>query len=97
MTQQPHFFQTFFGPGAQNIQNTSQQSEYILHNEALLEISNNWPYARWTMDRYRHKDLHQVDPMEQFWVEFIVKNNIDVENYKNNEEFLDALWKDPPI
>ena len=95
--QQQHFFQSFFGPGAQNGQMGPQIPEYILHNEAVLEIANNWPFARWMMDRYRNGELKQVDQIEQLWLNFIVQNNINIESYKNNEEFLKILWKIPEI
>jgi len=92
---QQHFFQTFFGPGTQIVQNEDPVLEYIIHNETILEIVNNWPFVRWMMDRHRHGELKQVDQMEQLWINFISRHNIDIESFKNNKDFLKVFWKNP--
>ena len=69
---------------------------YLQWNYVFLEISNNWPFVRWMMDRYRHGELKQMDQMEQLWYNFLTQNNVDVESYKNNEEFLKAYLQTTP-
>jgi len=102
---QQQFFQAFgpgmqsgfFGPGAQMVQNEQPVPEYITYNEVLLEVANNWPFVRWMMDRHRHGELKQVDQMEQLWLNFIVQQNINIESFKNNEDFIKTYWKNPVI
>jgi hypothetical protein len=36
------------------------------------------------MDRYRHEELKQVDPLERDWFNFIVSNNVDIEKYEKD-------------
>lgn len=87
----PHeFFQGIYMPDIQ-----IQEPEYIRHNYVALEIANNWPFVRWLMCRKREGWLKQIDPMEQLWHDFLVGNNIDIESYKNSEEFLKANMKVP--
>jgi hypothetical protein len=82
------FFQEFGIPGQQPEQLAPEQVKYNT-NCLIFEISNNWPYVRWMMDRYRHQELKQVDPMEKDWLDFIISKNIDVEKYeKNSSEFI---------
>jgi len=89
----PHFFQAIFGP--QNAQNKQPVHEYIIHNETVLEITNNWKFVRWLMCRHREGWLKEVDQMENLWINFILSKNIDIESYKNEEEFLKEHWKLP--
>ena len=91
---QQHFFQSFFNQG--NTPEALKTPEYILHNEAVLEILNNWPFVCWLMDRYRHGEIKQIDPMEQLWYNFITSKNIDITIYKNKEEFEQAFWMKVP-
>ena len=93
--QQEHFFQSFFGNQTQpNIQTVP---EYILHNEIVNEIVNNWMYVIDLMHRHREGKLKQVDQLEHVWYNFITANNIDITQYKNENDFLDAWWKDSAI
>ena len=83
-------------------QNTQQQQQnteppYLQHNYVVFEIANNWSFVRWLMCRYREGWLKQMDQMEQLWFNYITQNNIDVESYKNNEEFLISNLKVIPI
>ena len=87
----PHFFQQFFGP--QNNTTALQVPGYILHNNTILEIENNWEYVIDLMERHRTGKLQQVDQLEQLWYNFIITNNIDIFQYKNKEEFISVYWK----
>lgn len=95
MRPEPHFFQSFFGP--QNEQIKIQVPEYITRNEIVLEIVNNWPLVKSMMNKFNEGKLKQVDQMEQLWFTFITKNNINVNLYENNEDFLKAFWIIPNI
>ena len=88
-----HFFQTLFVP--QNEQTQLQIPEYIINNEAVLEIINNWEFVKNLMERYKTGKLQNVDQWEHTWYTFIVSKNIDITAYKNEEEFLKTFWKIP--
>jgi len=86
---QHQFFQQFGVPQQQ----APQYSQETLINTMILEIGNNWPYARWLMDRHRNGEIKQVDPLENDWLQFILGNNIDIESFANAEEFINKLSK----
>jgi len=59
------------------------------HNTMIMEIYNNWPFCRWLMFRYKEGVLKQVDQVENEWLNFIMKNNLDLEKYeKDCDSFL---------
>ncbi|MFA5152816.1 MAG: hypothetical protein WC554_09675 [Clostridia bacterium] len=90
----PHeFFQNIV---VQQQQPQQADPPYLQHNYVVLEINNNWSFVRWLMCRYREGWLKQLDQMEQLWYNFLVGNNIDIESYKNNEEFLKSWLKTVP-
>jgi len=88
-----HFFQSFFGP--QQVQIQQQIPEYIIHNETILEIVNNWVHVQDLMKRFRDGKLSQVDQWEHSWFNFITQNKIEITQYKNEEEFIQVFWRTP--
>lgn len=86
------FFQAFFGP-QNNKQQIQAAPEYILYNEAVLEIYNNWEHVTELIYNIKNKKIETIDQLEQSWYNFITSNHINVEIYKNKEEFLSAFWK----
>jgi hypothetical protein len=88
MSQGQHvFFQEF---GIPPTESPIPPNPQYLRNTLVLEIFNNWPFARWLMDRYRNGLVKKVDLLEQDWLKFIISNNIDLEKYgKNSEKFLE--------
>jgi hypothetical protein len=70
--------------------------EWFQHNLVALEVANNWPFVCELMRKKKEGQLQQVDEMEQLWHNFLVGNNIDIESYKNNEEFLKANLRAVP-
>ena len=91
-----HFFQAFFNGGQMQMQEPPQQiPEYINHNETVLEIVNNWNYAKDLMTRQAQGKLQQVDQWEQLWYNFLVSKGINIFTYPNEQEFLKSLWKTP--
>jgi len=94
MNTKQHFFQSFFDQ-QKNMQNIQQIPEYIIHNEAILEIANNWLHVSNLMNRFKAGELKQADRLEQAWFNFIAQRNIDITLYKNEKEFINAFWKIP--
>lgn len=69
-----------------------------LHNTLVFELAANWPWVRWMMDRFRNKELNQVDMMERDWLNFILQNDIDVEKYgKDSDQFIDDWFKNKEL
>jgi len=87
-------FQSFFS-GPQMQEPLQQIPEYIYHNEAVLEIINNWNYVRDLMLRKAQGKLQQVDQWEQLWYNFLVPKNINIFEYSNEQEFLKSFWRMP--
>jgi len=90
---QQHIFQGFFGPQKGKIE--QQKPEYIIHNEYILEIINNWDFVIELMNTYKKGKLQQIDSMEQLWLTFLTQKNINITEYTNKKEFIQAHWKTP--
>lgn len=90
----PHEF--FFQNIATQQQSQTSDPYYLQHNLVALEVANNWPFVCELMRKKKKGQLTQIDSMEQLWDNFLVGNNIDIESYKNNEEFLKANLKTIP-
>ena len=88
-----HIFQQFFGP--QQAQNPQQIPEYMIHNELIMEIINNWQCVLEVMKKFREGNLKQVDSLEHTWINFFIKNKIEITQYKNEDEFRNAFWRIP--
>jgi len=87
-----HQFFQHINMGNSPIQNTDLTPE-LNHNNMVLEISNNWPWAKWLMCKYREGWLKKIDTIEQDWYNFMINNGIDIETYKNEEEFIEKNLK----
>jgi hypothetical protein len=96
-TRQRIVFGNMGGPRQEEILGPCDDPDY-LHNTLILEMSNNWPWVRWLMDRRDHGDLKRVDPLEKDWLTFIEGNNIDVEKYgKDSDQFLNEWFKNKEL
>ena len=88
-----HAFFQQFGINPQSNQPSEEEIKYD-YNCLVFEISNNWPFVRWMMDKYRNGRLKQVDHLEQVWYNFIVGNGVDVEKYeKKSDKFVQEYIK----
>jgi len=84
------FFQQFI-----NQQGNQMTSNPVLdHNNMVLEIANNWGFVCQTLYGYKQGILKKVDVLQQDWLNFIYKNNIDIEFFgKDPESFMKAHIK----
>jgi len=80
------FFQEFGIPATIDESQLTPGQVKHLQNCLVLEIGNNWPHVRWMMDRYRHQELNQVDPLERDWFNFIIQKGVDIEKYGSNSD-----------
>ena len=84
-----HVFFQSFGINTQVPEEISAETKKHLENVLILEISNNWPFVRCLMDKYRNGNLHSVDHLEKDWFNFLISNHVDVEKYgKNSDQFV---------
>lgn len=93
MNPNQHFFQAFFGPQINQVE--QKIPEYIIQNEFVLEIMNNWDNVNDLIKRFKAGKVQQVDQLEQTWLNFINQRNIDIFLYKNEEEFCKTFWVIP--
>jgi hypothetical protein len=91
------FFQGFFGD---NPPQNNLKPPYPFNfpnytwNTIILEIANNWSFARWLVYRHRENILKNVDEWEKTWLEFLVNNNIDIMKYeKDSDKFIEDHYK----
>jgi len=89
---QEQFFQSFFIPNGMQQQPQPLQ-QYIVENEMIMEIANNWEFAYELMVKYKEGSLQQVIVLEKSWLDFLLGKNIDITLFKNEEEFISANWK----
>lgn len=87
-----HFFQSFFGNMGQPIQHVH---EHIEHNDAILEIVNNWEHITNLYKEYKDNGLKnkQIDQFDHDLLKYIIYNNIDVLTFTNEQEFLNTNWR----
>jgi len=93
---QHEFFQGFFeeGQGPQGPPPYPFNFPNYTWNTIVLEIANNWAFARWLVYRHNEKMLKQVDPLEKMWLEFLLNNNIDILQYeKDSDKFITDNFK----
>jgi len=86
---QEHFFKSFFGSEHQNI---DFRPIDIINNEIVLEISNNWQFI---IDLIKNGKKRYIDEIEHSCISYIQENNINILEFKNNEEFVEKFWKLP--
>jgi hypothetical protein len=92
------FFQAFFNGmpfNPQQAQPAQQLPEYIIQNDTVLEIINNWDFVIDLMNRHKEGKLQRVDDLEKRWYDFIISKQINMLSYKNKEEFFEIYWKIP--
>lgn len=64
-----------------------------LYNSVILELYNNWEFVTDLMFKYKNNLLKQVNQVDHEWIQFIVQNNIQLENYETPELFLEQNEK----
>ena len=87
------FFQGFI-PQQEQVRtpNTTTDLEY---NLIILEISNNWEVVKELIQRFiaANGESIQVDQLENEWAQFITQNKIDINSFKNEDEFVNQYLK----
>ena len=91
MAQQHIFFQNIGQPQQQA---PAVELNYV-YNCMVLEMASNWPWVRWMINKYRNNDL-KVDFVEKEWLNFVLQNYINVEDFGEDEtKFIERYYKKP--
>lgn len=80
------FFQEFGGKKNENQPRKILGIEAYVFNTLVFELYANWNYIIDLMYKYRNGLLKQVPQLDAEWITFIMKNNIDVSKYIDDEE-----------
>ena len=83
---QHQFFQGFFPPKEQQTQISRPHN--IIHNDMVLEISNNWESIKDLIDRIKKEQVDTVSNLEKEWINFLNVNKINLDIFKNEDEFV---------
>jgi len=83
--------QFFQGSGQQQQypQEQSNMTRELQNNLIVLEIYNNWEYAKELFFKMINGELKQVDSLETSWISYINSNGLDLRNYKNSNDFVE--------
>jgi len=65
----------------------------LLYNMMVLEIANNWEFVKALEEKRKNNTLKRVDQMQYDWISFIDKNKIDINLYKDSEDFVEKVIK----
>lgn len=91
--QQPHVFESFFGP--QMMSEPQIVPDDIKFNDNVLEISNNWDDALSFYEKLKTGTISQVGPMENDWYIFLSTYRIELDTFASPEEFMELVWQKP--
>jgi len=71
----------------------SNMTPELSHNLMVIEISNNWILANELVDNVQKGKISEIDLLEKDWLDFLNKNSINIQSYKNGDEFIDKNLK----
>lgn len=80
------FFQEFnVGGGNKSPKKETKEQKIYKYNCIILEIATNWDFIRELMYEYRNNLIaRKISSVDADWIKFIVNNNIDIVQYKND-------------
>ena len=84
------FFQGFFPPQEQIRSNRTQVMD---HNEMVFEIQNNWESLKDLLQKIKDEKIETVNILERDWLNFINSNGINIDIFKNEEDFVEKNLK----
>jgi len=65
------------------------------YREGLLKKQDEGKkYLYSNFDRNLEKEFSKVDQLDQIWLNFIMQNGINIESYKNEDEFVEKNLKE---
>jgi len=62
-------------------------------NTMVFEIASNWGFVTELMKRFKDGNVKQVDPLERDWLNFFIQNQVEIEKYENEEQFIESWLK----
>ena len=86
------FFQGFI-PQQEMVNQGTNMTPELRHNEIAMEIYANWEFVIKLVERAEGQEEINVDAMEMDWLNFINQNKVDIKSYENNEDFIEKILK----
>lgn len=84
----------FFNSGQRKKSSESRELHVYNYNSFILEISSNWNSIRELYYRYNNHILKSVNSIEKQWLEFILKNNINIKKHGDSySSFIEENFK----
>lgn len=71
----------------------SEGMQKYLFNSLVLEIVTNWGFVVNLMERVASNQVKRVDQAEQEWLNFILNNQIQIDQYETSDLFMNAWLK----
>jgi hypothetical protein len=62
-------------------------------NTLIFEVAANWAFVVDMMKRAYSGALKQVDSLERDWLNFIIENSININDYQDSDSFIEAWFK----
>jgi len=62
-------------------------------NTLVFEIAANWEFVTDLMRRAYSGALKKVDDLERDWLNFIIENSININDYRNSDIFIETWFK----
>ncbi len=79
-------------PREEKIPETVEEQNYKF-NTLVLEIANNWGFVKNIMSSFSSGNLKSVDPMERDWINFIMENQLNFNNYESSDKFVESCLR----
>jgi len=86
------FFQGFI-PQQEMVNQGTNMTPELRHNEIAMEIYANWEFVNELVERAKDQQEINVDAMERDWLTFINQNKVDIKSYETNEDFIENNLK----
>jgi len=68
-------------------QSQNNMTPELQNNLIVLEICNNWEFVTDLYFKMMSGNLTKVDTLETSWISYINSNNLNIDNYKDADDF----------
>ncbi|HPI82064.1 MAG TPA: hypothetical protein PK122_02460 [Candidatus Paceibacterota bacterium] len=79
-------------PHEEKIPISREEANYNF-NTLVFEIYASWEFVVDMMKRAYSGALKQVDSLERDWLNFIIENSININDYQDSDSFIEAWFK----
>lgn len=71
---------------------TKEEKKYRF-NTLVFEIEANWEFVIELMQKVKSRNLREINTFERDLLNFILENQIEVDNYKDSNAFIESWFK----